>query len=563
MRIMVSSPPPWAQSGYGVQAALTAEALKAMGHEIAVSAYAGVHEERDWNGIAILSTGGKGYGGGVVAGNYRRWGADLLLMIGDPWMTDPGQLAGLHVMAWMPVDCSPLSRMEVRWLSVLRDRAASVRPVAMSEFGRQMLAREEWIAPVVPHAVQPGIHFDPGAGAAWRRSLGIDDSSSLFTKIGVNNEDDRKSFEATLLAFAGHAGRYPKSRLYLHTEAQVKGAPNLAYMALDLGLKGLVAFADEHRRAADLYTTADMRAIFTGTDVLDAASKGEGFGVPVIEALACGTPVIGCRNSSMTEKIRPGWGWLVGGQSTWAKHHNAWWSQPSVRELGMAYDRATWTSARQMGEAAAKAGAGWTPEVMAAAWALALDSPVRAADHGRVFHDLYASGKWGQGSGPGSDPSACEPYLRLVSDFLADLEPGSRVLDLGCGDRRLATAIDWANDRGPLDYEGLDVVTGHDIRTCELPAASLVLIKDVFQHWPNSEIAAMRERLAGYPRVLITNTISEDLTGRPVNADIAAGQWRAVDLSLPPFSWPVREVLRWELVSEQKNAVLLELPASS
>lgn len=555
MRVLISSPPPWAQSGYGIQAGLTAEALAALGHEVAISAYAGVHEEREWRGIPILSTGGKNYGNGVIAGNYARWNADLLLLVCDPWMTDPGQLAGLHVMAWMPVDCDPLSRMELQWLDRLRDTAASVRPVAMSEFGKKMLAAEGWDAPLVPHAVNLGefCRF-PEAGRAWRKRMGLGDGF-VISKVGVSNDDDRKSFEVTLQAFAAFSAKHPDARLYLHTEAQASRAANLAFMAMQLGLKGKVAFADEHKRGADLYTVADMRAIYCGSDVLDAVSKGEGFGVPVIEALACGTPVIGCRNSAMTEKIRPEWGWLITGQRTWARHHNSWWTQPSAADLERAYGKAR-TSARSMRKAAARAGEAWSFEAMRDAWKLALDSPARPADHAKIFKGAYASGKWGHGSGPGSDPERCRPYVEFIESFARKhVELGGQVLDLGCGDGQLARAIFWPKSIG---YHGMDVVLGDDIRTCYLPDADLVLVKDVFQHWPNADIEAMRVRLAGYDHVLVTNTVAEEITGRSLNADIAAGQWRAVDVTRPPFCWPGRELLRWELPGETKQTVLLE-----
>lgn len=538
--MIIASPPPWAQSGYGLQSGFTALALKELGHQVAISAYAGVHEDgRDWHGVTILSTGGKAYGSGCTAGNYARWDAGLLITVMDPWTLDPAQLAGLHVMAWMPIDADRLSYMEKQWLERLRATAASVRPVAMSQHGRRLLAAEGWAVPVVPHAAGPEFYPAADGGRAWRRSIGLGDRDFVITKVGVNNSDDRKSFEVTLLAFAQFAAKRPEARLYLHCEPQLRDCPNLVVMARDLGLRGRVAFAGEHQRAADLVTAAQMRGIYNGSDVLDATSKGEGFGVPIVEALACGTPVIGCRNSAVTEKISPEYGWLVGGQRTWARHHQAWWVQPSAAELARAYEKAR-TSARTMRRAAAAAGARYDLTEMTACWREALEFPARPADHARIFDAIYRSGAWGQGSGPGSDPQACRSYIELVEKFVRG-DPLCKVLDLGCGDGRLARAIGW----GAALYTGLDVVTGHDIRTCELPYADFVLIKDVFQHWPNSDIQAMLPRLAGYPRVLITNTISEDITGLPANADIAAGQWRAVDLSQPPFCWPVREILRW------------------
>ena len=131
------------------------------------------------------------------------------------------------------------------------------------------------------------------------------------------------------------------------------------------------------------------------------------------------------------------------------------------------------------------------------------------------------------------------------------------VLDLGCGDGRLAAAMHW-----PGTYTGLDVAADRahrdDIRSCPLPPADLVIIKDVLQHWPAADILAFRQRLAGYRHVLITNSAA----GVATNADIEAGGFRSLDLAEPPFMWPVTEVFRWE-ADEPKVTVRLRPAAAA
>lgn len=363
-RIAVLAPPPWATSGYGLQCQFLCRALLALGHQVAVLAYAGVHEETDWRGVRILSNGGAPYGNGTIAGSCRRWNADLLILLCDTWTVDPGQLAGLTVMPWVPVDTSTLGVMDRRWLEQVRD-TADLRPAAMSDHGRNLLADAGFGAPVVPLAT--AFTPDPEAGLRWRAARKIPPGTFLVAKVGVNNEDDRKAFGATLQAFARAAGKRLDMALWCHCEPQARKAPNLAYMAVDLGLQGRIAFPDEHERRCDLHDQAWMAGLYNAADVVDIATKGEGFGCPLIDALACGTPVIGCRNSAITEKIRPEWGWLVSGQRTWARHHNAWWTEPDVGELARAYARAR-TSARSMRPAAARAGQAWSVAAMTAAW---------------------------------------------------------------------------------------------------------------------------------------------------------------------------------------------------
>ena len=58
---------------------------------------------------------------------------------------------------------------------------------------------------------------------------------------------------------------------------------------------------------------------------------GEGFGVPQIEAQACGTPVI-CTNTSASPELL-GDGWLVEGQPFWDSPQRAWMISPGVPSI--------------------------------------------------------------------------------------------------------------------------------------------------------------------------------------------------------------------------------------
>lgn len=165
-----------------------------------------------------------------------------------------------------------------------------------------------------------------------------------------------------------------------------------------------------------------------------------------------------------------------------------------------------------------------------------------------VFGEIYRTGVWGSGSGGGSNPIAMRPYIDLVSSLALHHHA---VLDIGCGDGLIASAINW----GSAKYTGVDGVpemvakckalylNAHvlDALVDQLPAADLVLIKEVTQHLPNAMVAQILERLRCYPAVLHTSCVDKH-----TNLDIELGQTRGVDLRLPPFELPAQTLLEFE-----------------
>jgi SAM-dependent methyltransferase len=188
-----------------------------------------------------------------------------------------------------------------------------------------------------------------------------------------------------------------------------------------------------------------------------------------------------------------------------------------------------------------------------------------------AFARAYKDGRWHHGSGSGSSPANTAAYRAYLEAYLRDHEIRT-VLDIGCGDWQFSRLIDW----GEIIYDGVDVVPdladanaaryGNPMIsfTCAdvlegwaLPAADLVLCKDLFQHWPDAAIMKLGGQLAGR-RALITYDQNAG-----THTDIEAGGYRPLDLQMLPFGWPVHEVLRYESVSHEgrisRTKVVMEL----
>jgi SAM-dependent methyltransferase len=188
-------------------------------------------------------------------------------------------------------------------------------------------------------------------------------------------------------------------------------------------------------------------------------------------------------------------------------------------------------------------------------------------DHAEIFDRIYREDLWGGGSGSGSTEESTRAYRQFLHNFLRSNAVRS-VLDLGCGDWQFSRHMDWNG----IAYLGVDVSKvvlentrsfarpGVEFRhldavTEPLPAADLLIAKDVLQHWSNADILALLPKLPSFRFALITNGFlpgAEDQT----NADIAPGMHcRPVDLLRPPFGLPGAYVA-WFMADEPKYVFL-------
>ncbi len=139
---------------------------------------------------------------------------------------------------------------------------------------------------VVHPGLDPGAYFCNGADPVSGRQ-----EDRYFVYVG--NLLPHKNLLRLLDALAILERRQP-CRLIIRGEGRPDYARALRERIETLGLIGRVTFVDyaEERVLRDLYARAVCLVL---------PSLHEGFGLPVLEAMACGTPVIAARNSSLPE----------------------------------------------------------------------------------------------------------------------------------------------------------------------------------------------------------------------------------------------------------------------
>ena len=222
---------------------------------------------------------------------------DCLFRITSPFITQftPAQ----KTLSFMVTECS---LVEVCFDAPVRDHAAFTRDanriVTPSRWARDRLVEYGFDGDgivVVPHGVD-GETFAPlqrDERALARRQMGIAEDETLFVNVGVATWN--KGLDLLIAAFAQVRQRHPRARLLIKENRGLYG----------LGVDSIVADVQRRQPALlDSQTLAgisviseslgqqQLRTLYAVADAYVSPYRAEGFNLPVLEALACGTPVI-------------------------------------------------------------------------------------------------------------------------------------------------------------------------------------------------------------------------------------------------------------------------------
>ena len=324
-RLLLHSNAPWAPTGYGHQTKLFAPEL-AKHYDLAISSFYGLEGGRlDREGIKVFPGLGGDFGNGYLAKNaVSHFGSPrggLLLTLMDVWVLDAKEIGELNAAAWVPIDHDPAPP---RVLEFFHNSGAA--PIAMARFGQEMLADAGFDALYVPHGVNTE-HYQPYDKAESREMLGASKDAFLVGMVAANKgTPSRKCFQQAFQAFAAFREKHDDAILYLHTN--MNGDEDLYAMQRSLGIPSEAVFvADQYRVNLHPLPPEIMGRLYSTFDVLLSPSAGEGFGVPILEAQACGVPAIVSNFSAMKEVC--GAGWKVECTPRWTLQRS-WQVDPSV-----------------------------------------------------------------------------------------------------------------------------------------------------------------------------------------------------------------------------------------
>jgi hypothetical protein len=342
LRILWYSNAPFVPTGYGTQTAQAVTRLIKEGHEVAIHAMYGLEGvSSNWNGIKMYPRGMAPYSDDVLVAHGMDWAngnpklPSLIMTLFDVWPLKSKSLDMVkNIASWVPIDHAPCPVDVVDWC-----KKPNVKPIAMSLFGQKMLNDADVECFYAPHGIESVFNpeskmMNGGRTFTGRELMGIPDDKFVVMMNAANKgaSPSRKSFAENLLAFGIFAQDKPDAILYLHTEKDgAMGGVNLEHLLHACGIR------EDQYKIVDQYAyrtgfpQQSLASLYADADVLLSASMGEGFGLAVIEAQACGTRVIVSDFTAQPELV--GSGWAVEVQPFWDAHQRSWFCIPQVGSI--------------------------------------------------------------------------------------------------------------------------------------------------------------------------------------------------------------------------------------
>lgn len=317
------------QSGYSIQSRLFVPRIHKSGHTVTVFELAnGTRLPTMRDGIRILPPGIDPLGSDIMVEHVVRENAHAVITLIDTWGLNADVMKQVNWFPYAPVDTYPLAPGVKHAVS----HAQAV--IAMSRYGEAQFKQAGFDTLYMPHAIDPAI-WHPRDKAQSRREIGIDPDDFMVSFVGVNDSvPSRKGIPEMLIAWQIFSAKYPAAKLYMHTTKRGRLAlgntlgvdiPTIIE-TLDINPDTL-KWADEYTLQT-AYPASNMATIAAAADVLLLPTRGEGFGLPVLEYAAVGTPSIVTDFATSPELCFDGW--LLEYEPEWS------WQNALVAKPGIA-----------------------------------------------------------------------------------------------------------------------------------------------------------------------------------------------------------------------------------
>lgn len=176
-------------------------------------------------------------------------------------------------------------------------------PVAMSKFGQKQVKDYHNINTLhIPHGVNTKEFFP--LSQEEKTKLKIDNGLKDKFVIGVvARNQPRKNLDRTIKAMKLISEQIPNAVLYLHLDPNDPAGPfHLPSLVQKYNLENRVVYSGMN--AFQGFPQEKMNIVYNLMDCFLLTTSGEGFGVPLIEAMACGIPVVSTDYTTTQEIVK-------------------------------------------------------------------------------------------------------------------------------------------------------------------------------------------------------------------------------------------------------------------
>lgn len=240
---------------------------------------------------------------------------DLIFIINDPWMVNEYVLRirkispDVPIVVYTPVDSPGIKPEFVQALNQTQ------HIISYTEWGKQELQKSGIKVPisVIPHGVNPGT-FNPMPRVQARKELygGIKEleAKDPYVVLYVARNQPRKRIDLYVYTIFKWLQKYPHDEVMLHYHGAPKGDLGndiewlVEYFGKELRIphyeKRLI-LTSKTMTAANGLPVEKMRTLYSGADLYFQSCAVEGWGLPLMEAMACGMPALVPNYSALAE----------------------------------------------------------------------------------------------------------------------------------------------------------------------------------------------------------------------------------------------------------------------
>jgi len=185
--------------------------------------------------------------------------------------------------------------------------------ISICKWQKKELKRRGIESRYIPHGVDTNV-FQPVDKKKAREITRFPNDKYIVLWLAANSDKEpRKGWTEGFQAIKYFLEQNPDAKkdfmVFCHTNPTDERGFNLIALRDYLGLNEIVHFESPFLSQVGL-RDMEIGLLYNSADILLNPSRREGFGIPILESMSCGTPVIGTNFSSMIELIK-GRGWLA------------------------------------------------------------------------------------------------------------------------------------------------------------------------------------------------------------------------------------------------------------